>query len=197
MARNAYSQSPPQAQPSFRQRKSSTIVPIASSSDSSISSAPAKPTSSAVAEADQDQIHSLRNMHSQFSFQSQISLPPSFRTVEPSSPTLSDSSMPCTPRTLGAPGPASRRASEVSSIVAIQDDNDDESTPLLGGGEEVKWYQGPLFMAGIKFVVLFVAFTALVAGTFWFGIPKLDQKDREVIKLPRNFADLQALKCVF
>lgn len=50
-----------------------------------------------------------------------------------------------------------------------------EATPLLGD-EAVpgKWYEGPMFTAGVKLAVLFMCFTVLVAGTFYFGMPKLD-----------------------
>lgn len=54
-----------------------------------------------------------------------------------------------------------------------------EASPLLaegGGGEEEaeKWYQGPLFTAGVKLGLLFLAFAAVVAGTFYYGMPAVD-----------------------
>jgi hypothetical protein len=50
-----------------------------------------------------------------------------------------------------------------------------EATPLLGDGAVVgRWYEGPMFVAGVKLSLLFVVFTAVLAGTFYFGMPKLD-----------------------
>lgn len=37
-----------------------------------------------------------------------------------------------------------------------------------------KWYQGPIFVAGVKFVILFAIFTSIVGESFYFGIPHLD-----------------------
>jgi hypothetical protein len=37
-----------------------------------------------------------------------------------------------------------------------------------------KWYEGPMFVAGFKLSLLFIAFTAVVGGTFYFGLPALD-----------------------
>lgn len=70
-----------------------------------------------------------------------------------------------------------------------------ENTPLLGREAKGKWYQGPLFVAGVKLAVLFVVFTAVLVATFWLGMPTLDPEDKGTVKLPRSFADLQALKC--
>ena len=53
-----------------------------------------------------------------------------------------------------------------------------EATPLLAGQHGIeggdKWYEGPLFVTGVKFSLLFIIFTGIVVGTFWFGMPKLD-----------------------
>ena len=50
-----------------------------------------------------------------------------------------------------------------------------EGTPLLGDPEDAgKWYEGPLFVTGVKFCIIFAVFTAVVAGMFWFGTPTLD-----------------------
>ncbi|ORY33423.1 hypothetical protein BCR39DRAFT_563941 [Naematelia encephala] len=89
-----------------------------------------------------------------------------------------------------------RRQSDSSSLA-----EEGEATPLLGEDEDgmiaLKWYRGPLFIAGLKFAALFFVFTAVVVGTFWFGLPKLEPEDRVVLKLPRSFADLQALNSLF
>lgn len=65
-----------------------------------------------------------------------------------------------------------RRASDSSAA------EEGEATPLMGddadGTIAGKWYTGPLFVTGVKLLVLFVLFTGVVVGTFWYGIPKLD-----------------------
>ncbi|KAJ9104739.1 hypothetical protein QFC19_003880 [Naganishia cerealis] len=58
------------------------------------------------------------------------------------------------------------------------------------------WWRGPLFEAGWKFSALWIVFTVLMAGTVWMGLPRLDPEDKSSLKLPRSFADLQALKQV-
>ncbi|WVO12526.1 hypothetical protein L204_100126 [Cryptococcus depauperatus] len=90
----------------------------------------------------------------------------------------------------------SRTLSDVSSLA-----EEGEATPLLSSGEDDgnhgKWYKGPLFKATVKLVILFTIFTAIVVGTFYWGMPKLDAEDRGAIKLPKSFADLQALNALF
>lgn len=88
-----------------------------------------------------------------------------------------------------------RRSSDSSSLA-----EEGEATPLLGDGKVVvdaKWYEGPLFVAGFKLSLLFIIFTSVVAGTFYFGLPPFDPEDKEVIKLPRSFDDLLALNDLF
>ncbi len=48
---------------------------------------------------------------------------------------------------------------------------------MLGDGKVVvdgRWYEGPLFVAGVKLSLLFIIFTSVVAGTFYFGLPPFD-----------------------
>ncbi|WVR00166.1 hypothetical protein IAU59_007308 [Kwoniella sp. CBS 9459] len=77
--------------------------------------------------------------------------------------------------------------------------HDDHEHHCAGEGEReiVKWYRRPLVLAAVKFAILFVVFTAIVVGTFYFCLPKMDQGDKAVLKLPRSFADLQALNSLF
>jgi hypothetical protein len=51
-----------------------------------------------------------------------------------------------------------------------------EGTPLIAdnGPDSGRWYQGPVFVAGVKLSILFACFSTLVLGTFWFGMPPLD-----------------------
>lgn len=87
----------------------------------------------------------------------------------------------------------SRVPSNASSLA-----EEGEATPLLSSGEDDeyhgKWYKGPLFVAAFKLGILFAVFTAIVGITFYWGMPKLDDEDKGIIKLPKSFADLQALK---
>lgn len=75
-----------------------------------------------------------------------------------------------------------------------------EATPLIGNDDDGvvagKWYTGPLFITGVKLAVLFMLFTAVLVGTFYWGIPALDPEDKGILKLPRSFEDLQNLKWV-
>jgi hypothetical protein len=66
---------------------------------------------------------------------------------------------------------SSRASSESSSLA-----EEGEATPLLADQQDVQtnWYEGPLFVTGVKLSVLFVIFTAVVVGTFWFGMPKVE-----------------------
>ncbi|KAK8853226.1 hypothetical protein IAR55_003928 [Kwoniella newhampshirensis] len=91
------------------------------------------------------------------------------------------------------------RTSTNSSSASLAEEG--ESTPLLStnedGSPKKKWYKGPLFVTAVKLGVLFAIFTAIVVGTFYYGMPKLDKEDKAVLKLPRSFADLQALNSLF
>ncbi|WWC64564.1 uncharacterized protein I303_107175 [Kwoniella dejecticola CBS 10117] len=73
----------------------------------------------------------------------------------------------------------------------------DENTGLISGKAKKKWYKGPYFVTAVKFSILFTIFTVVVVCTFYFGMPKLDEEDKGVVKLPRSFADLQALNTLF
>ncbi|TYJ58825.1 hypothetical protein B9479_000257 [Cryptococcus floricola] len=93
--------------------------------------------------------------------------------------------------------PLSRTSSNASSLA-----EEGEGTPLLSsqdedGGYKGKWYQGPLFVAAVKLGILFAVFTLVVVGTFYFGMPKMDPEDKGAVKLPRSFADIQALNALF
>lgn len=49
-----------------------------------------------------------------------------------------------------------------------------EATPLLAEGRTGKWYHGPVFASGVKLCILFAGFSAVLLGTFWFGMPTVD-----------------------
>ncbi|KAL7419082.1 hypothetical protein Q5752_005918 [Cryptotrichosporon argae] len=114
------------------------------------------------------------------------------------SPVRSTSVVPSSSSSLSS---SSTMASASSAAATNADDSreseeyEDEGAPLLG--PHAKWYEGPIFVAGVKLAALFFVFTAVVVGTFWFGLPPLDEADRPLLKLPRSFADLQALNGLF
>ena len=192
---------PQPAQPVFNERNSCTFIPTASSSSSSSASddsttptaSPTKITSTFL-----DQSRSPYSHASDFvPSPSHISSPPSFYSVD----------------ILKEPE-YSRASSDRLELSDSSSAEEGEAAPLLaerhGAGGVEKWYEGPLFVTGVKLSLLFIIFTGLVVGTFWFGMPKLDpfafltllvesqadgrREDRGTMKIPRSFADLQALK---
>ncbi|OWZ67408.1 hypothetical protein AYX15_01553 [Cryptococcus neoformans] len=167
---------PPKAYPqppSFRPRRSAAaIVPIHSADDSDGSLTPsASPLSQS---SDLDDAESV---HSQDSYD-QPCHPAHALPLHMRSNTLS------------------RVPSNASSLA-----EEGEATPLLSSGEDGgyhgKWYKGPLFVAAFKLGILFAVFTAIVGITFYWGMPKLDDEDKGTVKLPKSFADLQALNALF
>ncbi|WWC72031.1 uncharacterized protein I206_105990 [Kwoniella pini CBS 10737] len=89
---------------------------------------------------------------------------------------------------------------ELNSDQSIQQQQVNENTSLLNGNDNKlnkKWYKGPYFVTAVKFSILFTIFTIVLVCTFYFGMPKLDKEDKGVVKLPRSFADLQALNTLF
>ncbi|KAL7418482.1 hypothetical protein Q5752_006940 [Cryptotrichosporon argae] len=111
---------------------------------------------------------------------SNITLPTIAADSPPPSPPASTSS-------------AARFASSVSSSSA--DASVDEATPLLPAREA--WYAGPVAVAAVQLALLFVVFAAVLVGTFYWGLPRLDDADRGAVRLPRSFADVQALNALF
>ncbi|KIR41535.1 transmembrane protein [Cryptococcus deuterogattii 99/473] len=163
---------PPRAYPqppAFRSRRSAAaIIPIHSTDDSD-----SRSISSASPISQRSEVDDAESVHSQDSYDQPChpahALPPHMR-----SNTLS------------------RVPSNASSLA-----EEGEATPLLSSGEDGgyhgKWYKGPVFVAAFKLGILFAIFTAIVGITFYWGMPKLDEEDKGTIKLPRSFADLQAL----
>ncbi|TXT05946.1 hypothetical protein VHUM_03707 [Vanrija humicola] len=87
------------------------------------------------------------------------------------------------------------RPSSRASSVSLAEEG--EAAPLIEDGPPSRWYHGPMMVATIKLSVLFAVFSILVLGTFWFGMPKVSDEDRPALKLPRSFADIQALNKLF
>lgn len=53
-----------------------------------------------------------------------------------------------------------------------------EGTPLMAERnqevDDTRWYQGPVFRAGVKLAILFAIFATVVFGTFYYGLPGVD-----------------------
>lgn len=139
---------------SVRHRKSSTIIPIASPIDE-------LPTSPLISPA------------------RSTAILPDYGSYDASSTTTAETISAETHRKNSQNGAIppymhglERRNSNSSSAA-----EEGEATPLLGEGEdgkiEVKWYEGPLLVAGVKFSLLFIVFTAILGGTFYFGLPPM------------------------
>lgn len=184
---------PRQSQPAFRQRKSSTIISISSGSSSG-SVAEDTAFASGSHSASTSPSRSLRTLqpspHQEVDIHTDTR-PPHGETSE----TPNDQGM-----MARSPIPPSMRTERKSSDSDFSLAEEGEATPLIGSDDDGavagKWYTGPLFITGVKLAVLFMLFTAVLVGTFYWGIPALDPEDKGVLKLPRSFEDLQNLKSV-
>lgn len=59
----------------------------------------------------------------------------------------------------------SGRSARSGSVVSVNEPTDPQS----------KWHQTPLVVAGFKLGLLFLLFTAVLGGTLWLGVPRLDR----------------------
>ncbi|KXN85858.1 Transmembrane protein 41B [Leucoagaricus sp. SymC.cos] len=50
-----------------------------------------------------------------------------------------------------------------------------------------------IFNATLKMAIIFVVSTALLGGTLWLALPTLEEADRPLLRIPKSFAQLQAL----
>ncbi|KZT06117.1 oxalate transporter [Laetiporus sulphureus 93-53] len=50
-----------------------------------------------------------------------------------------------------------------------------------------------LLYATLKMAAVFILSTAFLGGTLWFALPTLDEEDRPDLRVPKSFAQLQAL----
>ncbi|KAH6909148.1 hypothetical protein BKA70DRAFT_226987 [Coprinopsis sp. MPI-PUGE-AT-0042] len=90
------------------------------------------------------------------------------------------------------------------NTVAYNDNDDDARSPLLSPatpnyGATVPRSPGPVntrrivFNAMLKMAVLLVLGTAFLGGVLWIALPTLEEADRPMLKIPKSFAELQAL----
>lgn len=57
------------------------------------------------------------------------------------------------------------------------------------GGYYGKWYKGFLFVVVFKLGILFVVFIVIVGIIFYWGMFKLDDEDKGIVKLLKFFVD--------
>ncbi|KAI9001542.1 oxalate transporter [Trametes punicea] len=50
-----------------------------------------------------------------------------------------------------------------------------------------------LWNATLKMAAIFLVSTVLLGGTLWLALPTLEEQDRPMLKIPKSFAELQAL----
>ncbi|EIN04952.1 hypothetical protein PUNSTDRAFT_92406 [Punctularia strigosozonata HHB-11173 SS5] len=53
-----------------------------------------------------------------------------------------------------------------------------------------------LLTSGVKLAAIFLAGTILLGGTLWLALPTLDPEDRPNLRIPKSFAQLQALNAL-
>jgi len=149
----------PYAQPtrpaSVRHRKSATIIPIVSDELANPDISPARST------ALLPDLESNNSSRTSFTSHTHVEAE---ENSAPRSPVRKNGSIPPHMHEL------ERRVSNSSSAA-----EEGEASPLLGdeNPQTGKWYEGPMFVAGVKFSALFAAFTLVVGLTFYFGVPKL------------------------
>ncbi|KAK0544528.1 hypothetical protein OC846_006042 [Tilletia horrida] len=71
-----------------------------------------------------------------------------------------------------------------------------DSTAFEGfssAAELSRWRRQVLLRTGVRLFILFVICTVLLVGTLWLALPKIDEKDRPFIKIPKSLEDLKAL----
>ena len=154
--------------PHFRQRKSATIIPIPSSSSSSSSSDDGSIGSNPESGQPGDTAYTSGSTTPSFISPAKLEVQPSTRAEMAIPWAKPKGALPRHVRDISL----DRRSSNHSS--AAEEGEASETTTLLGSGERPKWYRRPLVVAGIKLGALFMVFTAIVVGTFYFCLPTLD-----------------------
>ncbi|KAI0636192.1 oxalate transporter [Trametes polyzona] len=85
------------------------------------------------------------------------------------------------------PSPTAR-----TSLLSV-DSNDEGygvATPSRPSNKRLLWN------ATLKMGVIFFLSTALLGGTLWLALPTLEEQDRPMLKIPKSFAELQALNAL-
>ncbi|WWC91704.1 uncharacterized protein L201_006650 [Kwoniella dendrophila CBS 6074] len=176
--------------PGFQQRKSSIIINIEDTPEENLGD-------SSILQEGENQTD---NLPSASSIPNHMKSLPLSRTNSNSSSLAEegelDTLLPL-PSSDNAPSSSNQDPNVISSSSGSRKPDANESTGLISGKMKKKWYKGPYFVTAVKFSILFTIFTAVVVITFYFGMPKLDPEDKGVLKLPRSFADLQALNTLF
>ncbi|KAH9838699.1 oxalate transporter [Rhodofomes roseus] len=78
-------------------------------------------------------------------------------------------------------------------------------TSLLSHADEPQYGTTPpagpsnkriLFTATLKMAAIFIVSTLFLGGTLWLALPTLDEEDRPDLRIPKSFAQLQALNAL-
>ncbi|TBU43223.1 hypothetical protein BD309DRAFT_991118 [Dichomitus squalens] len=79
----------------------------------------------------------------------------------------------------------------------------DSRTSLLSNSSDANYGTAPppsqpssrrlLWNATLKMATIFILSTAFLGGTLWLALPTLEEQDRPMLKIPKSFAELQAL----
>ncbi|KAM5544575.1 hypothetical protein V8D89_001473 [Ganoderma adspersum] len=78
----------------------------------------------------------------------------------------------------------------------------DSRTSLLSNHSEPSYGAAPpsqpssrklIWNATVKMAAIFFLSTAFLGGTLWLALPTLEEQDRPMLKIPKSFAELQAL----
>ncbi|KAL9935432.1 hypothetical protein V8E36_005780 [Tilletia maclaganii] len=56
-----------------------------------------------------------------------------------------------------------------------------------------RWRRRVLLRTAIRLFILFVLCSVALVGTLWIALPKIDEKDRPFLKIPKSLTDLKAL----
>lgn len=80
-------------------------------------------------------------------------------------------------------------ASTDATVVMPEDDGE-----LVVG--RPRWYKRPLVQAAAQVVLIFVLCSLVLGGTLWLALPRVKPEDRHLLRIPRNFEDLQGLNAL-
>ncbi|KAF8905011.1 hypothetical protein CPB84DRAFT_1960575 [Gymnopilus junonius] len=102
------------------------------------------------------------------------------------------------------PPPLARSNASTYTLDTVAYDTDDDRAPLLTPATPAYGATYPrspaptsptriIFNATLKMACIFIVSTVLLGGTLWLALPTLDDEDRPLLRIPKSFAQLQAL----
>lgn len=96
-------------------------------------------------------------------------------------------------------GTARGTNSALSSTFSLNAPPPAEYSANMNEEEAAEWrkYRNTTLMrAAVQLAILFIVCSALLFGTLYFALPKIDDSDRQDVKIPRSFEQLKALNAV-